>query len=140
MIRDEDCAPNCQTLKAEVEQIALGMGFYTKSSPAPDGQFQVVNRLCIEELEAWFFGDVAALCAAYPDVPPALSQKRGFRDPDAIKGGTWEVLERVLQKAGHHRGGLAKMQAARDIAPYMDIEANNSCSFQLFRDTLRAIT
>ncbi|PQV65156.1 protein of unknown function (DUF4276) [Abditibacterium utsteinense] len=140
VMHDEDRAPNCRKLKAELEKIALGVGFCTKSSPSSDGQFQVINRLCIEELEAWFFGDIAALCAAYPGVPPNLDQKRGFRDSDAIKGGTWEVLERVLQKAGHHRGGLAKMQAARDIAPHMNIETNNSRSFQLFRDTLRAIT
>ena len=140
ILRDEDRAPDCKQLKAEIESIVLGVGFYSKSSPAPDGSFQVITRLCVEELESWFFGDVPAVCAAYPGVPSTLGSKKGYRDPDAIKGGTWEALERVLKRAGHHRGGLAKMQAARDIAAQMNVESNTSGSFQLLRDTLRAVT
>lgn len=50
--------------------------------------FQVLNRLAIEELEAWFFGDVAALHSAYPRVPSTLGRRSRYRDPDAIRGGT----------------------------------------------------
>ena len=103
------------------------------------GVFQGVNRNAIEELEAWFFGDPAAVGAAYPGVPKTLGRRAPFRDPDAIEGGTWEALERVLQKAGHHLGGLRKVQAARDIARHMDPERSRSRSFRVFRDAIRGL-
>ena len=64
----------------------------TKSSAAQNEDFQVVNRLAIEELEAWFFGDVEALHAAYCRVSINLQDQARYRDPDAIRGGTYEAL------------------------------------------------
>ena len=64
---DED-RQNCNELKTRLENTAHEAGFVTKSSTLPFGDFQVVNRLAIEELEAWFFGDIAALRGAYPRV------------------------------------------------------------------------
>ena len=52
----------------------------------------------IEELEAWFFGDIAAIHAVYPRVSIHLGSRANFRDPDAIPGGTWEALERVFKR------------------------------------------
>jgi hypothetical protein len=100
----------------------------------------VLNRIAVEELEAWFFGDTAALVTAYPGVPETLATRAKFREPDDVKGGTWEALERVLQAAGHHRGGLAKIRAARDISLHMDVESNSSQSFAAFRDGVRFVT
>ena len=57
---DED-RRDCHELKAKLEQAAQEAGFVTKSSAASNEHFQVVNRLAIEELEAWFFGDIEAL-------------------------------------------------------------------------------
>jgi hypothetical protein len=87
---------DCRALKAQLEACASQAGFATISSPDGHGRFQVVNRIAVEELEAWFFGDVEAIRAAYPGVPDSLGKRRGFRDPDAIAGGTWEALARVL--------------------------------------------
>ncbi len=53
-----------------------------------------------------------------------------------MAGGTWESLERVLQKAGYHAGGLSKLKAAREISIHMDPVRNRSRSFQVFRDGL----
>ena len=131
---DED-RQDCRRLKQKMEQACLDAGLGSRSRPLSDGRVHVVNRLAIEELEAWFFGDLEAVCKAYPRVSTNLEHK--YRDPDAIKGGTSEALERVLRRAGHHRGGLSKIQAARDIASHMDPERNRSRSFCLFRDTLR---
>lgn len=91
-------------------------------------------------MEAWFFGDVNALTAAYPGVPATLAKKEKYRDPDAIQGGTWEALERILQRAGYHLGGLSKIEAARAIAKHMTPEHNRSHSFQVFRDALLLLT
>ena len=96
-------------------------------------------RIVIEELEAWFLGDVPALNAAYPRVPLSLENQTKFRDPENVPGGAWEGLEHVLQKHGYHRKGLQKVRAASEIAPHMDIENNRSKSFQVFRDGLRRL-
>ncbi|PKO20249.1 MAG: hypothetical protein CVU38_21140, partial [Chloroflexi bacterium HGW-Chloroflexi-1] len=56
---------DCLQLKARMDDIARAAGLVTKSA-AGGAQFQVLNRLAVQELEAWFFGDAAALCAAYP--------------------------------------------------------------------------
>jgi hypothetical protein len=126
---DED-RQDCEALKGQMESIAGTVGLKTKStSPA---SFRVLNRVAVEELEAWFLGDVEALCAAFPGVPASLATKSKFRDPDMVLGGTWEALERVLQKAGHFRGGLAKIEVARTISKYMVLERNRSRSFQVF--------
>ncbi len=127
---------DCLHLKAKLETIAAQAGLSTKSSIPENKPFQILNRLAIEELEAWFFGDVKAIVSAYPRVPCNLAQQVKFRNPDAISGGTWEALERVLQKAGHHQGGLEKLRAAREISKYMTPKENRSQSFQMFRNGL----
>lgn len=129
----------CAALKNELEQAARGAGLVTRTAAGEGCRFQVLNRIAIEELEAWFFGDVQALCRAYPGVPRTLAAKRNYRDPDCIRGGTWEQMERVLKTAGYHRGGLAKIAAAREIARHMDPDRNQSHSFAVFRDGLRAM-
>jgi hypothetical protein len=130
---DED-RQDCQALKTRLEEIAQTTGFSTKS--ASPNAFRLLNRIVIEELEAWFFGDVEALCAAYPGVPPTIGERSGYRNPDQVPGGTWEALERVLQRAGYFRGGLAKIEAARMISSNMRPSRNRSRSFQVFRDGL----
>ncbi|MGH3864960.1 MAG: DUF4276 family protein [Pseudonocardiaceae bacterium] len=134
--RDDD---DCLALKAEMEQIAADAGLPTATAAPASGQAYVLNRIAVEELEAWFFGDVPALCAAYPRVPVSLGQQAKDRDPDAISGGTWEALEHLLQAGGYHRGGLAKVAAATEIAQHMNVDVNRSRSFQVFRDGVRRL-
>lgn len=129
---DED-REDCRQLKAQLEQAAADAGLMTRST-APS-RFQVLNRIVVEELEAWYFGDVEALVRAFPRVPD-IANRRGYRDPDAIRGGTWETLERVLQQAGYYPGGLAKIDAARRIAAHMDPQPNRSGSFRAFSEGL----
>ncbi len=133
--RDDD---ECERLKATLEEMALQAGLRTRSSRL-GSQFQVINRIAVEELEAWYFGDWDAVLAAYPRVPPNVPRQKGYRDPDAIRGGTWEHFERVMQRAGYFQGGLRKIEAARTIAPHIDPDRNRSHSFQVFRDALREL-
>jgi hypothetical protein len=88
---DED-RQDCHELKAKLEKAAADAGLRTKTAAGKDERFLVLNRIAIEELEAWFFGDCDALRAAYPGIPPTIETTRRFRDPDAVKGGTWEQL------------------------------------------------
>jgi len=136
---DED-REDCLGLKRQLEQCAEGAGLSTATRRGPDQRVQVINRIAVEEIEAWFFGDVQALHKAYPRLPISLARKAKFRDPDAIDGGTWETLERVLQRAGYFRGGLAKIEAARCIARAMDPGRNRSRSFLCFRNSLVALS
>ncbi len=127
---------DCKKLKAELEKKAARAGLVTKSGARTGARFQILNRLAIEEIEAWFFGDVEAILAAYPRVSLNLAQKASYRNPDAIAGGTWEALERELQNVGYHPGGLIKISAARNISAQMKPERNRSKSFQVFKQGL----
>ena len=108
---------------------------------ASETWYKVVNRIVVEELEAWFLGDVEALMEAYPGVPPSLATKAAFRDPDAVTGGTWEALLRVLHRAGHYAGSdrLPKIEVARRVAARMQAGRNRSGSFQAFVTGLDAL-
>jgi hypothetical protein len=125
----------CVNLKKRLDKIANNEGFITRSNSDPHKKFQVINRIAIEELEAWFFGDVKAMKLAYPKIPSLLDRNRKFRNPDAIHN-TCEALGRILKRYGYYRGGLPKIEVAKRISINMDPDRNNSKSFQVFRDAL----
>lgn len=135
VLMDKD-QEDCAKLKKKLEEIAHNEGFITRSNTGHDGKFQVINRIAIEELEAWFFGDVVALQRAYRRVPKFLDKSRKFRNPDTIIN-TWESLEGVLQKVGYYRGGLPKIEVARRISLHMEPSRNISKSFQVFWGALQ---
>lgn len=130
--RDDD---DCAVLKETLERTAIETGLITRTQ-AGNRSYQVVNRLAIEELEAWYFGDWKAVKTAYPRVQATIPRQSKYRDPDAILGGTWEAFERILQKAGYFEGGLRKIEAAQSIAAHMDPTHNISKSFQVLRAAL----
>lgn len=123
--RDDD---DCHELKRKL--VAIGA----------DAGCPALFRIAVEELESWFLGDVPALRGAFPRVPAALARRSAFRDPDAVRGGTWEALERVLQRAGYYATGMPKVEVATRVAEQMDPEANRSASFRAFRDGVRALS
>jgi hypothetical protein len=131
--RDDD---GCHDLKARLESIAADAGLTTRSRAPSTDEVQLIARIAIEELEAWYFGDWEAVRAAYARVPKRIPMTRGFRDPDAIVGGTAERFEGVLKSAGYFAGGLRKVEAARAIAEHMDPRRNRSRSFRVLRDAL----
>ncbi|MHC1688219.1 MAG: DUF4276 family protein [Methanothrix sp.] len=136
---DEDRS-DCDALKGRMEEAADAARLVTRTKAGSSNchaRFQVLNRIAIEELEAWFFGDVHAINQAYPRVPKTLGCRSRYKDPDSIKGGTWESLERELKKSGYFSGGLRKIEAAKTISAFIEPERNNSKSFQVFREGLR---
>lgn len=128
---DEDC----RVLKGQLETMARRAGLRSRSL-AGRAPWQLVNRIAIEELEAWYFGDWAAVRAAFPRASANVPRRQGFRDPDAIAGGTWEAFERVLQAHGYFNGGLLKIEAARAIAAQVDPARSSSHSFRAFSDAI----
>ncbi len=127
---------NCKVLKAKLETAATDAKLRTRTI-SKQKPHHVVDRLAIEELEAWYFGDWRAVRAAYPRVDATIISKAKYRNPDAIAGGTWETFERVLKQAGYFKNGLQKIKAARSIAEYMVPARNESRSFQVLREALR---
>jgi hypothetical protein len=126
---------DCHPLKSQMERIAHAAGLTTKSASG-GAQFQVLNRLAVQELEAWFFGDPDALFAVYPRLGSNLGKRPKYQNPDAIAGGTWEALERELQRVGYAPGGLTKVSNARSVSAHMQPERNRSHSFQVFHHGL----
>ena len=97
-------------------------------------------RIAIEEGEAWLLGDRAAVKAAYPNARDSILN--GYVQ-DSICG-TWEILADAVHPGGaqslkpnYQVAGKAKSDWAREIAPRMDVDRNQSKSFQVFRDGVR---
>ena len=134
--RDDD---DCVVLKEKLEKIAAAASLKTKTAVGAGRKFQVVNRIAIEELEAWFFGDWEAVRNAYPRVPVGIPEKVAYRDPDSIAGGTWEALERVLKNAGYFTTGLRKIELARSVARHMDPRRNRSRSFRALVEAIDSV-
>ena len=134
---DED-KMDCHELKTRLEKAAHEAGFVTKSNTTSDEDFQIVNRIAVEELEAWFFGDIEALHEAYPRISRNLHTKAKYRNPDAIPGGTSEALEHLLIQKNYYRGRISKPTVAQNIAQHMEPDRNRFKSFQVFVEGLKA--
>ena len=110
-----------------------------KCNPKPDARF----CFAIEEGEAWFLGDLAAVKAAYPKARDSVLKRY---ENDAICG-TWECLADAvysggatkLKGKGWHTVGREKSRWAEEITPQMDVEKNKSPSFKDFRETMRGL-
>ncbi len=122
---------DCRKLKDRLNQYVTAAGLAYRR--------QVLNRIVIAELEAWFLGDLEAVCSAFPKVPASLHRKATYRDPDGIRD-SWETLERILQRAGYYRNGMPKIETARAIARQMEPARNRSRSFQCFHQGVLALT
>lgn len=132
--RDDD---DCVELKQHLEAIAEQAGLRTRArARAASASWQLVNRIAIEELEAWYFGDWPAVRTAYPRVPINVPNQQKYRDPDSIAGGTWEAFERVMQQHGYFKQGLGKIEAARVLGGLIDTQRNSSPSFRHFQQAV----
>lgn len=119
----------CTTFLAELKALLAEI------SSAPNTLF----RLAIEEIEAWYFGDHQALLAAYPR---AKKQALSSYKQDSVIG-TWERLAEAIYPGGFRaiqsngvNPGAVKHEWAERIGPHMDINKNNSPSFNKFKDGL----
>ena len=130
--RDDD---DCHELKKKLDRAAADAGLATRKAGRVPA-WRIVNRIAIEELEAWYFGDWEAVRQCYPAVPRTLEQRAGYRDPDDIRGGTWEAFERVMQKAGYFSSGLGKTEVARNLGNLVMPERSRSRSFSVFCEVL----
>ena len=121
-----DCKAFLQELKSLAESC----------NPAPPTLF----RLAIEEMEAWYLGDRAALLKAFPRARREVLDRYA---QDSVCG-TWELLAdavhaggaAAIKKAGWPLPGQLKHEWAEKIGPLMSLHQNASPSFGKFRDGL----
>ncbi len=133
VILDSDEA-DCIKLKQDLVDIGR--------ATAPD--FNVFFRIAVEEMEAWYLGDLAAIRSSYPGAREAVLQSYV---QDSICG-TWERLADAveakgaagLKAAGWPAPGIAKCQWAQSITPMMDPCVNQSPSFIIFRNKIMELT
>lgn len=119
VIQDQD-SNDCKKLKTELKTICDHSGK------------EVLVRIACHEMEAWYFGDLNAVSQAYGKGLTNLSQKRKYRDPDAIVSPKQELRKLIPEHE--------QIAGARKIAPYMDINNNRSGSFNMLLSGLRKIT
>lgn len=125
---------DCRVLKARLERCAASAGLASRTA-ARGSIWRVVNRIAVEELEAWYFGEWGAVSQAYPRVRSIYNQA-AYRDPDAIAGGTAEALARVLKRGGYFETGLRKVELATQVGRHFDPVSCTSPSFLVFRDAI----
>lgn len=112
ILHDQD-TKDCVSLKQELLQLCA-----VTDRPC-------LVRIACQEMEAWYFGDIDALCAAYdrPKLREVIGKKK-FRVPDAIP----DPKEELYRLIPEHQ----QISGAKRVAPHMDIERNTSASFQQF--------
>ncbi|MDR3232103.1 MAG: DUF4276 family protein [Planctomycetaceae bacterium] len=96
--------------------------------------------LAVEEGEAWLLGDIDAVRRAYPFAKEFILKSY---QQDSICG-TWEFLadavfhggSEALTSIGYPFIGREKCRWAENIAQYVDVQKNQSPSFQTFRNLL----
>lgn len=127
---------NCKSLKRKLNKIAEKSGLINKTTIGDfTNNFQILNRIAIEELESWFLGDKNALIKTYPRLKLKIFNKSKYKNPDSIKN-AWEELERVLQRYEYYPQGLESIKNARLISSNMDVNSNFSKSFNCFKEGL----
>lgn len=100
-------------------------------------------RIAIEEGEAWLLGDQNAVKLAYPR---AKEQVLNAYIQDSLCD-TWEKLadavypggSQKLKQLGWPHTGQAKCEWAKNIAPHMDVDNNQSGSFKVFCHGIRRL-
>ena len=108
-------------------------------NPRPETRFCIA----VEEGEAWLLGDVAAVKKAYPKARDGVLNRY---ESDTICG-TWEILADAvyvggsadLKSKGSQAVGEEKSAWSEKIAPLIDVEMNESPSFQYFRSKLQEL-
>ena len=131
---DED-REDCLQLKRRLEKDAALAGLHTRASRGGPN-WQVVNRIAVEELEAWFFGEWAAVQGAFPGVPATVTTSSGVspmrRDCRRYLGS----IGTNPNRHGYFKTGLRKVEAARNIGTCFNQDACISPSFATFRNAL----
>ena len=116
VIRDND-GGDCVAVKGRLQGLCRDAG-------RPDA----VVRIACQELEAWYFGDLAAVADEYEDESVArMGDRKGYRDPDAIAQPSRRLAELVP--------GFQKVSGARRLGVRL-VRENRSRSYMVFLEAM----
>jgi len=117
ILQDQD-SNDCRVLKSQLVKLCEDAQPGNRAVP-----FKV--RIVCHELEAWYLGDMDAIERVFPRFhADKYRGKKKFRQPDECNNPKQELKKIV--------GNYAQITTAREIAPHMDIQGNNSPSFHCF--------
>jgi len=116
IVHDQD-SNDCKKLKNDLFELC-------KSS-----KNEFLIRIACKELEAWYFGDLAAVSLAYGKDYTKITQKKKYREPDKIANAKEEFRKLI---PSHQQIAGAKL-----IAKHMSIDKNISVSFNVFINGVR---
>lgn len=120
VVRDND-GGNCHELKKRLAEICRQAG-----------RSDAIVRIACQELEAWYFGDTAAMAEAFGDRRlKHIGEKARYRDPDIIHQPSREMVRLVPE--------FQKISGARRIAPHLTREGNHSRSFQVMIEAVERL-
>lgn len=119
VVQDQD-SNDCRLLKKKLTELCDGYGR------------RVLIRISCHELEAWYWGDLAAVSAAYGKDLTKFSKNKKYRIPDNIANPKQE-LKRLLPQMG-------QIEGAKRIAAHMNLQANTSHSFNVFVQGVQKIS
>lgn len=112
IIRDND-GGNCKKIKENLLELCCNAG-----------RPNTIVRLACQELEAWYFGDTAALAKAFEQQTlVGIKNKARYRIPDSIQKPSAE-LKRLIP-------GFQKISGARRMAKHLSRDGNRSNSFNI---------
>ncbi len=122
IIRDKD-SDDCIKLKEKLVDLCR-----------KENREDILVRIVCHELESWFLGDLTALGKAFnlkQRQIDKLQNKAKYRDPDRIAAAKQE-LKKIAPE-------YQPLSGSREIAQYIDLENNNSRSFQVFIQGIQKI-
>ena len=92
----------------------------------------VLVRIACQELEAWYFGEPAAIAEAFGDEDlNEIGNKARYRDPDSIQKPSGEIAKLVPQ--------FQKVSGARRMGLCLSRNGNRSRSFQVMMDGIERL-
>ncbi len=113
IVHDKDSA-DCLKVKRKLSNLCQKAG-------RPD----TLIRIACHELESWFLGDLSAVSKAFNLKKLATKQKTAkYKNPDKLANASEELAKLVK--------GYRKVSGAKQIAPFMNLNANLSHSFNVF--------
>ena len=121
VLRDQDSG-DCEAIKRELR---------AKCTSA--GKAEALVRIACRELEAWYFGDLAAVERAI--LRPNLTlyaAKAKYRETDEIVSPSREL--RMITGQAYQ-----KVSGSRAIGPHLSLTANRSRSFRVFIDGVKRL-
>lgn len=120
VLRDQDNS-DCKEVKQRLMQLCF-----------EGGRTDALVRVVCHELESWFLGDLSAVEKAFNYKGIARKQDRAqFRNPDRLAN-PCEVLQKIVPE-------YQKYSGSKEIAKYMNIDANCSLSFNAFIKGIRKL-